>query len=168
MKKYVWFFVCTFVVLVVDLVTKNWVDANMSLWQVDRITSYFNLVYVRNSGAAFGILSNADASIRIPFFVSISLIAFGVIGYLVYKAADNVRYTAGLGLILGGAMGNFVDRIRSGSVIDFLDFHIWGRHWPSFNVADIGISVGVGLLLLDALLETRRERAEAARAKLTT
>lgn len=157
-RKYLWFAVVFLSVAVLDVLTKQWI-----LWTLDyrdgyAVTSFFNIVHVRNPGAAFGLLANADESVRIPFFIATSLIAMGVITYMVVKAPkQQLWYVLGLGAILGGAIGNFIDRIRFGYVIDFLDVHAGGRHWPAFNVADIGITVGVAILLIDALFEGKRE-----------
>jgi signal peptidase II len=158
-NKFVWAIVLAVLVVAGDLYTKHLITSTMQYGDYFEVSSFFNIAHVRNTGAAFGLLSDANESIRVPFFIAISVLAFTVINFLVYKASDDRKvYITGLGLILGGAMGNFVDRIRYGFVIDFLDFH-WGpSHWPAFNVADMGISIGVGLLLLDMLLDERRQR----------
>lgn len=153
--------------IILDVLTKNYIVQNFEYGTFRPVTKYFSIVHVHNSGAAFGFLNKVPEGFRIPLFVVITLVAVGVIGTLVFKAAPNkLAYIAGLGLVLGGAVGNFIDRIRFGYVIDFLDFFIGANHWPAFNVADIAISVGVGLLLLDMLKEERKERAgKAAAAK---
>lgn len=165
MKKYILPATLAAVTILLDLLTKNYIVANFEFGTYVRITPYFNLVHVHNTGAAFGFLSQASESVRMPFFLGVSVVAVGVIAALVYKAAeDKLAYVAGLGLVLGGAVGNFIDRIRYGFVIDFLDFYVGTSHWPAFNVADIAISVGVGLLLIDMIQDERRERAKKAAA----
>jgi signal peptidase II len=114
---------------------------------------------VRNPGAAFGILS--DSAIRIPFFLSISVIAIGAILWYVRKvAADKQWQLTSLGLILSGALGNFIDRARLGEVIDFLDVHWYNYHWPAFNVADSAICVGVVIMLICTWHEERHQKSE--------
>lgn len=161
MRKFVLPAVFAVVTVALDFWTKALILARFEFGEYLPVTPYFNLVHVHNTGAAFGLLSGAHADLRIPFFVVVSLIAFGVISTLVYKAAaDKLVYVSALGLILGGAVGNFIDRIRFGFVVDFLDFHLGASHWPAFNVADIAISVGVGLLLLDMIQEERKQKKE--------
>ncbi len=160
MSRYLVFAVTAAVSVLLDFATKQWVHTSMPYRSVDEITSFFNLVYVRNYGAAFGMLSGVDESLRQPFFLGISLVAFGAVGWMLHKAEKaSAAYVLSLALIFSGAVGNFIDRIRFGFVVDFLDFHLGGAHWPSFNVADIAITVGVGLMLLDGLLEQRRNPA---------
>ncbi len=109
----------------------------------------FNLVYYTNNGAAFSLLAGQPAIWRQTFFISITIIALIVLlfAYRSY-ASINGWYRIALGLIAGGALGNFIDRIRLGYVVDFLDFSLGGHHWPAFNVADSAITVGVALFML--------------------
>lgn len=121
--------------------------------------NFFALTYVRNSGAAFGILHRAPAWFRDPFFLVVSLVALVVIVFLFIRLTMSQKsIIVALSLILGGAVGNLIDRLRFGFVIDFLDFH-WKEvyHWPSFNVADSCIVVGVGLLFLNSLRQGKEE-----------
>lgn len=114
------------------------------------IDSFFNLTYVRNSGAAFGLLHKAPPAFRDPFFLIVPLIALAVIFYLFTRLTREQNWTAtALSLIVGGAIGNLIDRVRFGYVIDFLDFH-WKEnyHYPAFNVADSCIVIGVGMMLI--------------------
>lgn len=138
----------TAVVIVFDQLTKLWVVNNFRLYEsVPLIENFFAFTYVRNKGAAFGILS--DTAWRIPFFIGIGLLAIVIILVFYHKTELNHRFTRyGLALILPGAVGNLIDRIRMGEVIDFLDVHWYQYHWPAFNVADSAITVGVGCLLL--------------------
>ena len=122
------------------------------------VESFFNITYIRNKGAAFGFL--AETSFRLPFFILISIIAVVVIIGIVRKLRPEQKLTAvSLSLIFAGALGNLIDRIRLGEVIDFLDAHWYDHHWPSFNVADSAICVGVFLLALDMLREEQRKKS---------
>lgn len=131
--------------------------------RVIEVTSFFNLVLAWNPGVSFGLFSDADGptpDILIGFAGAITLVL------LVWLVRTGRRLTAvSLGLIIGGAIGNVIDRASYGAVVDFLDFHAYGWHWPAFNVADSGISIGVALILLDGLLGADGEgqaRKEAA------
>ncbi len=144
-------------VLILDQVSKLWVVSVLPLWTSKTvIPGFFNLVHVLNKGAAFGFLSDMDAAWRPYFFLGVTALAVVLILHLLRTVPreDTVLFTA-LGLILGGALGNLVDRIRLGEVIDFLDFYIGQHHWPAFNVADIAISIG-SVLLLVSVYRTRR------------
>lgn len=120
------------------------------------IPDLFNVVHVRNTGVAFSMFSGLDPRWSVPLLAGATLLAVsGVVVYLGYLPARGAAPSA-LGLVLGGAVGNLIDRVRLGYVVDFLDIY-WKRfHWPAFNVADIAISAGVILLVLDMLRETRR------------
>lgn len=145
------------VVLVLDQVTKLWVASALPLWSTKIvIPGFFNLVHVLNKGAAFGFLHDLDAPWRPYFFLAVTALAVVLIMHLLRTVPreDTVLFT-GLGLILGGALGNMIDRIRLGEVIDFLDFYIAAYHWPAFNVADIAISFG-SVLLLVSVYRNRR------------
>ena len=137
-------------VLILDQITKLWVQNNIPLWSGNTvIPGFFNLVYVLNKGAAFGILNRADLVWQTYFFIAISALAIVLIFHLVRTVERDDPYLfTGLGLILGGALGNMVDRIRLGQVIDFLDFYLGGHHWPAFNVADIAICLGSAALFI--------------------
>jgi signal peptidase II len=124
---------------------------------LDLIPSFLSLTYVRNQGAAFGILQSADPRFREPFFLAVPLIAIAVITYLYFRMEPEKKGSAvALALVLSGAIGNLIDRVRFGYVIDFVDAH-WKEiyHWPAFNVADSCIVVGVGILLLVSFLEPK-------------
>lgn len=132
-------------ILVSDQLTKMIVDSTMPLnHSIPVIEDLFNLTYVRNTGAAFGILSGSHAAFRLPFLVMFSLLAIGFIVMMLRRLPDReTGLTTALAFILGGAVGNLIDRIAYGEVIDFLDFY-WSRfHWPAFNLADSFITVGV-------------------------
>jgi signal peptidase II len=118
------------------------------------VTSFFNLVLVYNTGAAFSILSDAAGWQR-GFFIAVAVVASAWIVYLLNKYPRQRLFAFALSLILAGAVGNVIDRIMVGSVIDFLDFHAFGYHWPAFNVADSAITCGAVLLIWDAFRPAR-------------
>jgi signal peptidase II len=150
-------------IVALDLFTKQLVLANFRLHEsLPVIPNFFDLVYVRNYGAAFGLGNRTDSSL-VPLLLSIGAVGvfiFVVIYSLKVAMTDRVLQ-AGLHLIMGGAIGNLIDRFRFGYVVDFLDFYVVvggiERHWPAFNVADSAIVVGIGLLMLDMF----RKPAEA-------
>lgn len=142
------------VVAIADQLTKWWLASSLAPGEVVAITPFFNLVHVFNRGAAFSFLADAGGWQRF-FFIAITVAAMGLILYLLRRHADEPVFCLGLSLILGGAAGNLYDRIAHGHVVDFLDFHAAGWHWPAFNVADSGITVGAVLLVLDALFSGR-------------
>ena len=147
--------------LLLDQVTKIYIDSAFALYEsITVIENFFNITYVRNPGAAFGILS--DSAIRIPFFISVSVIAsIGILWYLrKVDSTDRWQHFA-LGLIFSGAVGNLIDRVRLGEVIDFLDAHWYGAHWPAFNVADSAICVGVAIMFLCSWREERQKKLAA-------
>lgn len=145
-------------ILILDQATKLYVDTNFRLHEsVPVIPGFFHLTYVRNKGAAFGIL--ADSAFRVPFFITVSLVAMlGILWYI--KSIQSSQRVAifALSLIFSGALGNLIDRIRLGEVIDFLDVFWRSYHWPAFNVADSAITIGVTLLLIDMWREDRKKR----------
>ena len=133
-------------VLVLDQISKTWVLANFRLMERQVVTSFFNLVLVFNPGASFSFLADAGGWQK-WFFVVLALgISLWLLG-LLRKHAQERLLPAALSLILGGAIGNVIDRLRFDAVVDFLDFHLGGYHWPAFNVADSAITVGVTLML---------------------
>ena len=133
-------------VLVLDQISKGWVLANFRLMDRQIVTSFFNLVLVFNAGASFSFLADAGGWQK-WFFVALALgISLWLLS-LLRKHAQERLMPAALSLILGGAIGNVVDRLRFDAVVDFLDFHLAGYHWPAFNVADSAIFVGVALML---------------------
>lgn len=143
--------------LLADQLTKWLVSSSMQLHQsIELVENFFHLTYVRNPGAAFGIL--AEHSLRRPFFIGISLVAtVGILWYAKQTKGQTLTHLA-LGLILSGALGNLIDRIRFGEVVDFLDFHWYQHRWPAFNIADSAICVGVALLLLVSWREERQKK----------
>ena len=132
-----------------DQLTKWAVIEHVMPQETVAVTGFFNLVNVRNYGAAFGFLNDPNSTWQIWLFLGATLLAVAVILFVARGAGEQEKALfTGLGAILGGALGNLVDRVRIGSVIDFLDVHYAGWHWPAFNVADIAICVGAGLTAL--------------------
>jgi signal peptidase II len=144
-------------VLVFDQLTKWLIQQTMVFSQQVRVLPFFNLVLVYNPGAAFSFLSTAPGWQR-DLFVAIGLAASGLIVWLLRRHAAEPMFCFALALILGGAIGNVIDRVLLGAVVDFLDVHLAGYHWPAFNVADSAITCGAALLIWDSL---RRPRAAA-------
>lgn len=138
-------------VLVLDLLTKRWVEAALFYGEQIPLTGFFNLVLTYNAGAAFSFLSDAGGWQR-WFFSVVAVGASLLIIYLLRKHATDHLFCLALSLILGGALGNLWDRITLGHVVDFLDFHVAGYHWPAFNIADSAIFLGAALLILDSFL----------------
>jgi len=141
------------VVVVLDQVTKALVLARMELHQsIPVVQDYFALTYVRNTGAAFGILAGRFAGFRVPALLAVSLLALFVLLWFVRTIpAERRAVIVACGGVLGGAIGNMIDRAAYGEVIDFLDVYVGTYHWPAFNVADAAITVGVVVLCLDAI-----------------
>jgi len=153
-SKYILLVSLAGLVIVLDQITKLLVTGHMEIHQaIEIIPNFANLTYVRNTGAAFGLLSRAPESFRIPFFIIIPLIALTVI-ILIFKKTKETELLmiTSLSLILGGAVGNFIDRVRFGYVVDFADFHWFNKyHWPAFNIADTAIVIGVAFLIFYTL-----------------
>ena len=158
--KYLILLAVTPLILLVDQLTKLYIDGTMKVYQsIPVIDGLFNITYLRNRGAAFSFL--AEASWRLPFFLIATVIAVIAILVAFRKLRDDQRFAAvSLSLILSGAVGNLIDRVRMGEVIDFLDVYWKNHHWPAFNVADSAICVGVALLALDMYREEKRLKRE--------
>lgn len=157
MKKYILFSIVIVIVLICDQATKAVILSSMPVGEsVPVIPGFFNIAHVRNPGAAFGFLAEAAPAFRYAFFVSISIIAVLLILYYVKNTEEQDRFvTLALSLILAGALGNLIDRLRFGEVIDFLDMYIGRHHWPAFNVADSSITVGAVLLIWQMLFKRK-------------
>ncbi len=147
-------------VIVPDQIVKAVIQRKYELWATDPIIpGAFNLVHVRNMGVAFGFLNNPDSTWQIWFFAMVTLFAVGFIYYLLTTADKGDRFFIwGLGLVLSGALGNLIDRMRFGFVVDFLDFYVGPHHWPAFNIADIAITCGAFLILISMYTKNRREK----------
>jgi len=157
------YFVISLAVLLLDQWTKGIITRAYEVHQsTSVITNLFDITYVRNSGAAFGLFASVDSSVKAIVLNSVAVLVFLVVSaYALRSSHKSIRLQLGFALILGGAVGNLLDRVRFGYVVDFLDFSISGHHWPAFNVADSAICIGVGLLFLDML--RAEENAEEER-----
>ena len=154
-----WFAIAALVV-VLDQLTKWAVLAHFAYGERLEITPFLNLVLVYNKGAAFSMFADA-AGWQTPLLIAFALGAAGIVSYLIVRNPGKRLLSLGLALILGGALGNVIDRLRLGHVVDFVDVHAMGWHWPAFNVADSGITVGAVLLILDGFMQ-HEKRASAA------
>jgi len=154
MRKYSFVLSVAAVVVLLDQVTKWYIRCTVGLHEsVVVVDSFFHITHVRNTGGAFSLFAGAPSAVRLPFFVLVSLVAVVALLAFVRRVESGRRLVLfALGAILGGAMGNLVDRMRSGEVTDFLDFHWHGWYWPAFNVADSFISTGMVILLLYSFL----------------
>ncbi|HBX43409.1 MAG TPA: signal peptidase II [Deltaproteobacteria bacterium] len=143
-----------------DQWSKAWVAGRFAPYEGKAVlVDFLHIVHVRNTGVAFGLLSNLDPKWVNPLLIAATSLAIaGVLAYLHFLPGRGPA-PCGLGLLLGGALGNLIDRARFGYVVDFIDVHWHHHHWPAFNVADIGITVGVFLLLLDMLYWSKGEES---------
>jgi signal peptidase II len=151
MKQRISYIAIAVAVIVLDIWTKALILARIDLHEsVTIIPNFFQIVHVRNTGAAFGIGANASSKL-VPMLLNFGAIAvFGVVVvYALRSAVTDRLLQTGLHLILGGAIGNLLDRFRFGYVVDFLDVYVGKHHWPAFNVADSAICIGIALLFLD-------------------
>ena len=146
------------VIIGLDQVSKFWILANFEHRDVMPITSFFNLVRVHNPGAAFSFLAGASGWQR-EFFIGVALIATVLILWQLGKYWFQRWYALSLSMILGGALGNVIDRWEHGYVVDFLDIHVAGWHWPAFNLADSAIVGGAILLVVDEFIRTRQSKS---------
>ena len=156
------YFLVSLAVLLLDQWTKGLITRSFEVHQsTSVISNLFDLTYVRNSGAAFGLFASVDSSVKAIVLNSVAVLVFLIVSaYVLLSLHRSIRLQLGFSLILGGAIGNLMDRVRFGFVVDFLDFSISGHHWPAFNVADSAICIGVGLLFLDMLRNEEEERRE--------
>jgi len=144
-------------IVLVDQATKLTIERVFDYGDVHPITGFFNLVLTYNKGAAFSFLAGASGWQK-EFLTAVGVVASLFIVYLLARHGTQRLFSLALALILGGAIGNVIDRVAYGHVIDFLDFHWRGWHWPAFNVADSAIVCGAALLILDELLRVRRSK----------
>ena len=144
-------------IILLDQFTKTLIVGNFQLGESRTVTSFFNVVRVHNAGAAFSFLAGASGWQR-WFFVGLGTLATGFIVWMLRNHGGQRMFSWALSLILGGAIGNVIDRLLHGHVIDFIQVHAAGWYFPSFNIADSAITVGAVLLILDELLRVRRTR----------
>ncbi len=137
-------------VIVLDHLTKWWISATLDYQEFIPVLPFFSLVRVHNTGAAFSLLADAGGWQR-WFFIAVGIVATVIIVRLLRRHASETRLAFSLALVLGGALGNVIDRVVLGHVVDFLYFHYRSFAWPAFNVADIAISIGAALLIWDSL-----------------
>ncbi|MDQ6734813.1 MAG: signal peptidase II [Nitrospirota bacterium] len=145
--------------VVLDQISKVQIMQTMRLHEsIPVLPEFFSLTYIRNPGAAFGLLASSGQTFRLVFFGLTSVFALGLLAMIFFRLRqDDWVGQLSIAGILGGAIGNLLDRVRFGEVIDFLDFYVNGYHWPAFNVADAAISVGVFFLILHFALEKKEE-----------
>ncbi len=158
-RTYFLIFVVVVLVALLDQVTKYWVASAMGLHEsIPVVAGFFSITYVRNPGAAFGFLAGASPLFRSAFFLAVTIAAIIlIIHYIRGSEGKEPVLLYSLALILGGAVGNLIDRVRLGEVIDFLDVYVSSYHWPAFNVADSAISIGAVLIVVQ--LFRRRDAA---------
>ena len=162
-RKLILFSVIAVFVIVSDQITKYLIDSTMRLGErIEIISNFLDIRYVTNTGAAFGIMAKLPDGARLPFLIGVSIIAMLLILYLFVKAeGDRISYQVSLALVFSGAVGNLIDRVWLGAVRDFVDAHIYGLHWPVFNVADSAITVGIIILAYELLIREPRLEREA-------
>jgi signal peptidase II len=153
-------FVLAAALVIIDRLSKLAVLGAFAPGERLELTGFLNLVLVFNRGAAFSFLAGASGW-QTLLFGAIALIAALVVSWLILRTPGRRLLCTGLALILGGALGNLVDRLLYGHVVDFVDLHAFGWHWPAFNVADSGITVGAGLVLIEGFLR-QSGRAQGA------
>ncbi len=153
--KYKKLILVTGLVVGLDQITKVLIANFMKLYQtVSIIPGFFNITYIHNPGGAFGFMAGQSPTVRAVLFIAVSLLAVGFILYFYHNTPDSHPILAiGFALIFSGAIGNLIDRIRMGTVIDFLDVYIRHLHWPAFNVADSAISIGMTIFVFHLLFK---------------
>lgn len=143
------------VIIVLDQLTKSLILANFAYGDSVHVTSFFNVVRVHNTGAAFSFLAGASGWQR-WFFIGLGVVAAGFIVWMLRSHGGQKMFAWALALILGGALGNVIDRLLHGYVVDFIQVHWAGRYFPSFNLADSAITLGAILLIVDELRRVRK------------
>jgi signal peptidase II len=151
-------FVLAAAVAAADQLVKWVVLGRFALGERVDVTGFFNLVLVFNKGAAFSFLAG-ESGWQTPVLTAFALVAVLIVGFLILRNPEKRLLCTGLALILGGAIGNVIDRLRFGHVVDFVDLHALGWHWPAFNVADSGITVGAILLIYEGFIHDEKPRA---------
>lgn len=152
-------------IILLDQVTKHYIQQFLRLHEsVTVIEGFFSLTYIRNPGAAFGFLAGQSAGFRSVFFFTVSAVALVLLIFFLLQTPKEDTYgLVALSLLFGGAVGNLIDRLRYGEVVDFLDFYVDRFHWPAFNVADSAITVGISLLMFSIFFQKEVPRASEAR-----
>ncbi|MET0066555.1 MAG: signal peptidase II [Candidatus Thiodiazotropha sp.] len=156
MIRWLWL---SLLVIVLDQSTKQLAESMLTLYEPLRVTGFFDLTLLYNKGAAFSFLSDQGGWQR-WFFVTLAIsVSLGMTVWLYRLTAAEKWVAVAVSLIIGGALGNVIDRVLFGKVIDFLHFHVNQHYWPAFNIADSAITVGVGLMILDALVLAKKREA---------
>jgi signal peptidase II len=145
-------------IILLDWFTKQWASESLTMYRPVEVFSWLNWTLAHNTGAAFSFLSDAGGWQRWFFTVLASVVTVVLVGWLFRLARGQWLTGTALGLLIGGAVGNLIDRLRLGYVVDFVDVHASGWHWPAFNVADSAITCGIAILLMEAVRDTLRER----------
>ncbi|HEY6966791.1 MAG TPA: signal peptidase II [Burkholderiales bacterium] len=158
MPRWLRWYLLAAAVLGLDFLTKAVVLHAFAPGERLAVAPFFDLVLVFNTGAAFSFLATAQGW-QTFFFAAIAVVASIVIGFLIVRHAGKSLFCSGLSLILGGALGNLYDRLVYGKVVDFLDLHAAGWHWPAFNVADSAITVGAAILIVESFLQKKSNEA---------
>jgi signal peptidase II len=152
-----WYVLLALGVLIADQITKWWAQMSLPMAQAIKVTDFLNWFLIYNPGAAFSFLSRADGWQRWLFTV-IGIVAAVVIIWLLQKNTHDRPFCLALSLILGGAIGNVLDRLLYGAVVDFIDVHYDGWHWPAFNIADSAISIGATLIVINEIRRAIKDR----------
>ena len=154
-NKYIKLVVYSGIIILLDQITKALILGQVSFNQaIPVIPGFFNITHIHNPGGAFGLMANLSPTLRSIIFLFISSLAVGLIFYFYKKTPPDYPWlAAAFALIFGGAIGNLIDRLRFGFVIDFLDFYVGNLHWPAFNVADSAISAGIGIFVFHLLFK---------------
>ncbi|MGD9221818.1 MAG: signal peptidase II [Desulfobacteraceae bacterium] len=155
LNKYARFSMVALVVVLLDQISKTWILAKVPLYHsIPIISGFFSITHVHNPGGAFGFLAQNGSPLRHWVFLGAAALALAMILYFHHQTPRSHPYLAlGLSLIFGGAIGNLIDRLRFGEVVDFLDFYVASYHWPTFNVADSAVTVGVGIFIAHIVLK---------------
>jgi signal peptidase II len=156
-KRLLIFLAIGLVVVLLDQVSKHLISSALPLNSgFEAAPGFLNIVHVRNPGAAFGLFSHLPPHLRSYFFLGISITAvLGILSVVALSQEITLLTLLGLSFFFAGALGNFLDRIRFGEVVDFLDFHIGVYHWPAFNVADMALCLGTGFFVIHCLFKPR-------------
>lgn len=144
--------------IVADQLTKLAILARFADGESLTVTPFFNVVLVYNKGAAFSFLAGA-AGWQTPLLAVVAIVAIAIVTWMLWRNPSRRLLDAGLAMILGGAIGNLIDRIAYGKVVDFLHFHLYGWNYPAFNVADSAITVGAAILIIESFLPHRDKAA---------
>lgn len=151
-------FVSAAAIVLADVATKRAVEATLELGDRILLTGFFNLVYVLNTGAAFSFLAGASGW-QTPLLLAFGIVAAVFVAWLMPRSQNERWLLFGLAGVLGGAIGNVIDRARRGAVVDWLDLHVAGWHWPAFNLADSAITLGAAAIIVSELVKRKVERA---------